>query len=86
MALIGAQKKTTPVHGLKRLVFAIPGTFTRPTLSLKICNHQLNYLLPSGDCSMTDSTSSDKTLRSEVDEKLLTSVAAEPATANTKEI
>ncbi len=35
---------------------------------------------------MTDSTSSDKTLRSEVDEKLLTSVAAEPATANTKEI
>ncbi len=35
---------------------------------------------------MTDSTSFDKTLRSEVDEKLLTSVAAEPATANTKEI
>ena len=35
---------------------------------------------------MTDSTSFEKTLRSEVDEKLLTSVAAEPATANTKEI
>ena len=35
---------------------------------------------------MTDSTSFEKTLRSKVDEKLLTSVAAEPATANTKEI